>query len=73
MQVAGPDKLIKVQLLQGRWYNAGDGDVHLGLGRTGPTNKEAGYHPATTQLPPGYRLATLATIGNQAVAAPHYL
>jgi len=35
-----------------------------------PTNKAAGYRLATTQLPPGYRLAT---IGNQAVAAPHYL
>ena len=38
-----------------------------------PTNKEGGYrlayHPATAWLP----LATLATIGNQAVAAPHYL
>jgi len=28
---------------------------------------------ATALLPPSYRLATLATIGNQAVAAPHYL
>ena len=38
-----------------------------------PTSKAAGYRLATTQLPPGYRLAALATIGNQAVAAPQYL
>ena len=35
-----------------------------------PTNKEGGYRLASTKLPPGYRLAT---IDNQAVAAPHYL
>ena len=37
-----------------------------GCGDWIPTINEAGYRLATTQLPP-------ATVGNQAVAAPHYL
>jgi len=46
------------------------------LGRQGmpnPTNKEAGYHLATTQLPPATAWLPLATIGNRGVANPRYL
>jgi len=38
-----------------------------------PTNKEAGYHPATTQLPPATAWLPPATMGNRGVANPRYL